>query len=1095
MNALIEYFVSRNIFVNLLTAILIGVGTWKAVTMNREAFPNIDFDIVVITTIYPGASPQEVEKLVTKPIEDAIKEVDGMKEFRSSSIDSRSGIVITIDPDVSDPDKVTEDIRSAVDRVDDLPDDAEDPVVLEISTKQSPVIEIGLAAKTGENGQPFLSEKELRDQAEILENILLDIPGVARVARNGWRDTEIHIDVDPGRLKQSYMGIEEIIQAVRNRNINLPGGRIENPEREITLRTTGEFESVKEIPGVPVRSNDIGSIITVGDIASVKEGFADAETYEKVRANPAVTLTVLKRESADIIELVDRIKETVDTFKGKAPAEIEISYVNDISYFIRRRLGVLVSNGVSGLILVVVSLFFFMGWRTSLMVALGIPVSMGVTFMVMDYMGVSLNLISMFGLILVIGILVDDAIIVSENFYRYLEEGYSTYEAGVKGTTEVVAPIMGTVSTTIAAFAPLMFMSGIFGKFIFTIPLVIIIALLASLAESFFILPSHLYDMNKYSKHSHEVKGEDSGWFLYLRRRIYEPSLRWALNRRYLVMILITALFFGAILVQAFFGKFRLFPDAIETFQVKLTAPMGVSKEYTSRFIRVMEYEVMKLQSEELDTFTSRTGIQSQNPNDPFTKRGSNYGQLMVYLTPERDRERNAQEIINQVRDATEWMLRPDVLASKLETQLKDRKSDGEGEDKRDIKEMVKEILATRKYDIPPGYEDLRGKLTNIEFQKLQGGPPVGRPVAIEITGDDFRILKEIAEKYKSLLLTIDGIVDIDHDFEEGKDEVQIKINERLAAQTGVHVTQIALAVNSAFQGAVATTIKRASEEVDVRVRFAEKYRKDPGFLKEISVVNRAGKLIPLGSLITMTRTQGLVSVNHHEGRRLVTVTANLIENKLTPAEAVKVIRKSAGDLPDQYPGYRIKFGGENEDTQESMSSLLGAFLVGFLIIFMILASLFRSLVQPVVVIAAIPFALIGVVIAFVTHGHPFSFMSIMGIIGLSGVVVNDSIVLVDFANNYRQNNPDASPFDSVFYAGSIRLRAVMLTTITTVLGLLPTAYGIGGHDPFLVPMALAFSWGLSFATLLTLIVVPCQYLIVQDFKSFFGRFLKLKEY
>lgn len=1117
MYAIIEYFVSRNIFVNLLTVLLIAVGGYTALTMNREAFPNINFDIVVVTGIYPGASPHEVEKLVTNPLEEAIKEVDGIKEYRSSSLENRSGIVITIDPDVLDTQKVIDDIRAAVDRTEDLPDDVDSPIVTEITTARSPVIEIALGREK-KNGKYLLSERELRDQAEILEDKLLELDGVARITKNGWKEREIHVKLNPDLLTRNYVSIQQVIDALQRRNINLPGGDIKSGNKEIIVRTVGEYQNIREIENTFVRSNEVGSGIKIKDIGKVENGFEDIDYIDRVEGHPAISLVVVKRETADIISLVGEVMNIVEGYKATMPEGVVISEVNDISYFIKRRLGILQSNGFFGLVFVIASLFFFMGWRTSLMVALGIPVAIGGTFIFMQYFGVTLNLISMFGLILVIGIIVDDAIIVSENFYRYLEEGYSTYDAAVRGTKEVVAPIIATISTSIAAFAPLMFMTGIFGKFIFTIPLVIIIALLASLFESFFILPSHLHDANKYvSEDSGEIKGE-STWFKRFRDTKYIPTLRWALRHKYITVSLLTVSFIFAIVLQVLFGRFTLFPDAIETFHVKMTAPRGSNKEYTAQFVEAVEREVARLPGSELDTFTSRIGIIQKNVNDPGTKRGSNYGQLLVYLTPEQDRSviggvigtvvrsirqlisgitgiqlpppgRDAQEIISDLRGRVEWLLNDKAL-QRL------RKNQNAISGDKEVQNIAKE------YDIPPEFAHLKGKLESLEFEKLKGGPPVGKPVAIEITGDEFETLEEIAGKYKEVMSNIDGIVDIDDDFESGKEEVRLRINEALASQAGVSVAQAAIAVNAAINGAVATSIKRADEEVDIRVQFDDRFRESTSAVNDVSVMNMRGNLIPVGKMIRSEPGEGLVAINHLDGKRLLTVTSNLVETKLGAAKAASLIQDKSAHILKDYPGYSIRFGGENKDTQESMMSLGRAFFVGFVIIFMILASLFKSLLQPLVVMGAIPFSLMGVILAFLLNGWmleglpiPLSFMSMMGIIGLAGVVVNDSIILVDFANSIRQENPDLSSEEVAEKAGGMRLRAVMLTTITTVLGLLPTAYGIGGDDPFLRPMALAFSWGLLFSTLLTLVIIPVQYSILVDMTTYIKRKLKLIEH
>lgn len=1086
------------------------MGGITAFRMNREAFPNIDFDIIIITTIYPGASPREVEKLITNPIEEAVKEVDGIKEYTSSSIENRSGVAVFIDPDVDDTQSVIDDIKSAVDRVDDLPDDAEQPLFIEIGTDRTPVIEVGLG-RIQKDGKYLITERELRDQARILEDRLLELNGVARIERRGWRDAEYHVNVDPYRLKTKYLSIEQVIRALQQRNINLPGGDIARGEKEEIIRTIGEYDNAGEIANTYIRSNDIGKGVQIKDVAHVEEDFEEAEYLDRIAGKPGIVLTVVKRESADAITMVDLVREEVEKFKKDIPDGIEVSYANDISFFIRRRLGILQSNGAIGLLLVVGSLFFFMGWRTSLMVALGIPVAIGITFIFMNYFGVTLNLISMFGLILVIGIIVDDAIIVSENFYRYMEMGHKPFDAAIKGTQEVVSPILATISTTVAAFAPLMFMTGIFGKFIYTIPLVIIIALLASLFESFFILPSHLYDVNRFGGNKVGEIKESGGWFFRFRDKYYLPVLRLVLNNRIITMLIMTFVFAGAVSAQYFIGKFVLFPAAVDAFVIKVTSERGSTLEHTQGYMEVVERAISELPESELDNYTTRVGIIQKNANDPQTVRGSNYGIVMVFLTPAVDRSvmgglvgnmwhgirdyaiealnlelpdkgRSTDEIIHEIRNKTEWMLNEETIQ-----QLQKKRS------ARDHDHIE------YNYDVPPSlvaqYGRLKGTLPTIEFEKLKGGPPVGKPVAIEITGDDYEILLEIAKKYKGVLSTIDGIEDVDDDFDIGKDEYRLKVNENIASRAGVSVTQAAVAVNAAFNGAVATSIKRPEEEVDIRVRFAEPFRQSMDAVNKIHVMNQAGLLIPVSPMIHYSKDYGVVSLNHKDGRRMVMVTANIDDSKITSAEAnVQVARKAEGII-DRYPGYNAHFGGENEDTQESLTSLGIAFLYGILIIYMILASLFKSTLQPVVVMAAIPLSLIGVVAAFILNGFlfegeavPLSFMSLMGIIGLSGVVVNDSIILVNFANNIRETNPHMKIKEVAMEAGAVRLRAVMLTTITTVLGLLPTAYGLGGYDPFLRPMALAFGWGLLFSTLLTLIVVPVQYTILMDGISFMKR-------
>lgn len=1078
-SGLVSYFLEKSIFVNLLTALIIMVGGYTAATMNREAFPNIDFDIVAITAIYPGATPADIEKLVTKPIEDAIKEVDGIKEFRSSSLENRSGIIITIDPNVSNTDKVIDDIRNAVDRVTDLPDDAEEPIVTEITTARQPVIEVDISSKI-ENGRTILDEKTLKERAKILEDRLKDLSGVARVTKRGWNDSEMHVDLDPQAMSFLSISSTQIITALKNRNINFPGGNIAGRDKEIIVRTVGEFNTPEEIEKVYVRSNDAGRSITIKDVSRVKEGFVESEYLDRVNGYNAIALTVLKREKADAITVVDETKQVVDNFLQSYGSEVNVAFVNDLSKFIRRRLGVLLSNAASGLVLVTASLFVFLGWRMALMTALGIPISFGMAFIAMNYLGVTLNLISMLGLIIVIGIIVDDAIIICENVYRHIERGVPPYEAALKGTSEVVAPVTATITTTVAAFAPMLFMTGIFGKFIKMIPLVVILALVASLLEALFILPSHLYDISKRAKMEDEFKHE-SGWFYRFKMGVYLPILALSLRHKWKSILILNLVFFVSLGIQAAFGKVKLFPGAIETFQIKVSGETGLNLEAMEKFAQAIEKEVQSLPPEEVENYVTRVGIIQKDPNDPFTKRGKNYAQIMVYLTPDDSRDRSTEDIINWVRDRTTYLLNEKAILLRMEKEEAEREA---------LRKKGKAVADPVPLDLdgPEEFRNLRGKLLNLEFEKLAGGPPVGKPIAIEIKGDDFTVLQQIGEDYKAILAQIPGVTDIGDDFVEGKDEVRIYVDEALASFAGVSVVQIATALNTAYQGTVATKIKRADEEVDVRVRFPQAFRKSLDSLQNIFVNNVAGNLIPISKMIRYERSPGRASINHLDGKRLLTVTANLDESVTTSREANAKAMQLAQGLMARYPGYQAKFSGENKDTDESFASLGRAFLVALIIIFMILASLFRSLSQPLIVMSAIPFAFIGVIIAFVLHGEYFSFLAFLGIIGLAGVVVNDSIVLVDCANQIRLNDPEKPIYEVLLETGEIRLRAVILTTVTTVLGLLPTAYGIGGKDPFLVPMALAFGWGLVFASMITLLVIPVFYKTLFDIRDFFGQ-------
>ncbi len=1061
MSKIVEFFLRKSIFGNVFTALLIGWGIFIAYTIQKEAFPNINFDIVLINTLFPGASPDEVEKLVTIPIEDQLKSVDGIKEIRSSSIENISGITIFLDPDAKDTKKVINDIRSAVDRVTDLPADVEKPQILEITSGLQPIIEVHLSM----DDEKF-DYKSLRQYAENLENELKALDSVARVDKRNWLKREFIVKLDPKKLYTNYVGIEQILMGLKQRNVNFPGGEIIVNQLSKLIRTLGEFVEPVDIENFFIRSNEIGQGIRIRDVGYVVDDFEQNNFSFRTNGRKSIQLVVLKKENKDIIKTVESVLEVVNRFKKDLPPEIRIDYMNDFSYYVKRRLSILINNGLTGLFLVIISLLVFLNWRTALMVAFGIPISIGGALIIISLMGVTLNLISMVGMIIVVGILVDDAIVVSENFYKYLEQGYSTYEAAVRGTTEVIIPVFGSVLTTIVTFAPLLFLTGIIGKFIYVLPLVVIISLLTSLFEAFFILPSHLYGINKYYEHK---KQEEDKFFYKFRKQYFEKALSYVISHKVksfafliIFMLIVFALFF-------LFGKFKLFTGAAEAFVIRMKAdpsiPLEKMDEYTVYISKVLD----TYPKEDIENYRSSAGISQINATDPSTKRGSNYGMFIVYLVNPENRKRSGEDIVNDFREDIIWLLKGN--------KFKDNP----------INPIKKELYEKFKY--------LEGTLDSLTVELLRGGPPTGKPVSIEITGKDYQILKQIAEEFKAKVKEIRGVKNLEDDREPGKEEVRILINERLAAITGVSVESIAIAINAAYRGIVPTSIKKGTEEVDIRVRFDDKYHKDLNTIKEIYVLNRLGQLIPISRMVGYEISRGFVANNHLDGDRMVVVTADIDEKLTTSSSVNNQIQNFMKSIIEKCPGYAVRLGGENKDTEESMASLQKAFIAGFFVNFLILSSLFESILIPFVVLFTIPFALIGVFIAFLVHGEPISFLALVGFVGLSGVVVNNAIVLIDFAKVIRKKNPQLTIEQVAIQASSERLRAVILTSITTIFGLLPTAYGIGGSDPFLVPLALSMAWGLLFAAVLTLFLIPVLYALTEKFVEKVKKFLKLVEH
>lgn len=1019
----LEFSIKQPLFVNLLCIFLVLAGIVALKAMHRDLFPNVSYDTVIITTVYDGATPRDMEKLITIPLEKELKEVDDIEEMTSASIENFSVIAIKIDPDTKNKDKVVTDIQRAVDSAKDLPVDLlEDPAVREIKSKDIPVVEVTLSSD--------MPEAKLQQHAKVLEELLLDMPEVSAVNRGGWRDQEIWVEVDTEKMAKYHIAVSEVMKDLARRNVSMPGGKLVREKKEYLLRTGGEFETVEEVGGVIIRANDAGHWVRVRDFADVSYGFEEEQAISKTNGKKAIKLVVVKRQRADAINLVDKIKVMVAKYESEVKDAPQISLVNDYSYYVKRRLKVLIQNGFLGIIFVIITLLLFLNPRVATVTAVGIPIAFMITFFVMLSLGININLISLFGLILVLGMLVDDAIVISENVYRYVEQGLPYKEAAIKGVGEVWRPVTSTVLTTIAAFMPLMFMTGLMGKFVWSIPVVVIIALSASLLQALFILPSHLAEMGRIPKInlSEKFQMKRSQNWLKLLTDWYVRVLEKAIKRRYAVAAGVFLLLVGTVIIAKFFLPVVLFPArGIDNFFVRAKLPVGTPLEVTEEKFRLLEELIGRIPADELDDYVTEVGIAQNDPHDPFTERASHLGQIAVFLKPSADRDRETKEIIEDLRESSKSFT---------------------------------------------GFEEL-------SFDEVIPGPPVGRPIVVKLRGDDLDKLDKISKGLEAYLATIKGVLDIKSNYEQGKGEWQVVVNEGEAAKAGLSIQDIGSAVRFAFDGGVATKIKKADEEITVRVRFPYESKYDETKLSDVKVENERGNLVPLDAVASFVEKPGVSAINHLDRRRAITVTANVDQDVTTSLEVTEKIAKEYKGFNEMFPGYTITFGGEFEETEKSMSSLGRAFMLAVALIFLILATNFKSITQPFIVMMAIPFGLIGVVLSFLFHGMALSFLALLGTVGLSGVVVNSSIILVDFINSRRASGE--ARLEAIIDAGRVRIRPVLLTTITTVAGLFPVAYGLWGSDPILIPAALALMWGLVFATALTLLVIPCFYAIMDD--------------
>jgi multidrug efflux pump subunit AcrB len=1033
MKSFLRFFAERHLLANLLVVTILLLGLSSAVKIKRDMFPDVDLDELTITTRYPGASPEDVELNVTNKLEDELKNVDGIDLMTSYSMENISVIRITIDIDASDKEKVKRDIRDAVDRVTDLPIEVtEAPYVFELKTENFlEVIWVGVGGD--------LPYDKLRQYAKQFEKRLENIKGVSRVDKTGFLDREIKVEVSEGSIEEYHIPLKEVATVIQGRNIRATGGSFESYTSDKSIVTMAQFRDPREVGNVIVRSTFEGPRVKVKDIAVVKDAFEPEKTRFRMNGKPVIAFTVFKKKSADLIRVVDAVKELVERENETMPEGIELQYSSDMSRFVRNRLGILSNNGLVGLILVCIVLSLFLNLRTAFWVAMGIPLTMMGVIFLSPYFDVHIDAIALMGMVIVIGLIVDDAIVIAENIHRHREMGKSPVDAAVDGTYEVLSPVSATIITTMLAFAPMFFMTGMMGKFIFPIPLVILLALFVSYSEAITTLPAHILTGMKKRARKFPTRKNGSGeiarqrtWFDVLKGR-FQRFIVYVLVFRYPMILVFIALLGGAIWYANKFMHFILFPsNTAEQLYITVELPTGASLDATSDKVREIEVLLTKLPEGELESYMTFVGSLGGGTGWFTPGESENWAFFSVTLTPFSERSRSADEIVKGLR---------------------------------------------RETDALEGFDAIR-------FIIDAGGPPVGRPIAIRIVGSDDIIRTALADSVVSFLKTIEGISDIDRDDKMGKEQVEIKIDYPSLSRVGLTVADIASNVRLAYDGQVVTSVRYGEEDVGFRVQLEESARKRPDYLSRLKIPNRQGRLIPLKEVAGFEIGPGPSRYFHYDEERAITVTADIAEGGLTPLEAT-LVAIDHFDL-DNWPGMRFVVGGEAEETQKSVVSLGITMLVAAVGMYFVLILLFNSLTQPLLVLIAIPFGLIGVIGAFAIHGEPLGFLAMMGVIGLMGVVVNDSLILVNYINVHREQQPEKKYLRIIAEGTADRLRPILLTSFTTIAGVLPMAYGIGGVDPFIAPMALALGYGILFATPLTLLLLPCLYMVRHDIVKIF---------
>ena len=1031
MDSILDFLVRQKKFALVFSLAFIAIGVLSVVGMQRDQFPAVDFEILAVTTAYPGASPEDVEKSVTNVIEKELLSVSGIKEITSTSREGISSIIVTLEADLKDVTTVKNDVRNAVNRVKSFPEEVADlPQVLDFNITEFPIITINI---DGANSDYALA----RQITDDLETALLKIKGVASIDKNGYLKSEIQIKVDPIKLDKYNISINEVISAISTRNARFTVGGNNQESLEKNIVILSEFQSIDEIKDVVIKSSFDGPVIRLDDISNVFRGEEEETSITRVNGTKGFVLQIKKQDQADIIRTVKRVRERVSELQGNYPDNIDIFYTDDSSEAVENRLNIIIKNGYIGLALVLVVLGVFLSLKTAFWVAVSIPVTLLGTVFGLGLTGNTINLISLSGFILVLGIVVDDSIIIAESIHHYKSKGGDLYKNVVMGLKRVIMPVVTTIISTMLVMSSFFLMSGILGKFIYILPVVVIFALGISFLEITFALPAHL-STNKVEK--------QRTWFIPV-ENFYNRFMRYALRWRYLIV----PLFIALLVYTSFFAfkniPFNLFPSRGATvIFANIEAPNGSSAAYTENIVIDVENIIVNEIGEDLDSFTSTIGSY-------FT----NVANIEIALTPTSDRERTAE----------------------------------------DMEEKLTALV-----------ENVEGA-EKINISLLRPGPPQGEDIEITLVAENDAQRNLAADRVEEILKSIDGVDNINRNDEIGKPRIETVLDFDEMARLGVDYQTVYRHLRTAYSGSYVTDVTIAGKEEDVRIYIGNEDNTE-NFIKNTTVKNRQGNSIPMSKFSTLREIKGEPDFNHFDGDRSIKLTASIADNpsiggdildrnfdgdqsmkRGPPPSKTAILSMALKELnaPVDFPQVSIITSGGAQESIESLQDFLRAFVVAIIGIFLLLAILFNSYSQPMLVLAAVPFSLIGVVWAFYFHGEPLSFFALTGSLALMGVIVNDSLVMVSHLNYIKEKS--AALEDKIVWiarGSRDRLRAVVLTTLTTMAGVLPLAYGIGGTDVFLQPMVLALGYGLIFGTVLTLILLPCMYLMNYDFINMLGR-------
>lgn len=1049
--------VDNRVAVYILIVLIVFIGWTTYTSMPREAAPDITIPLVIVSTPYVGVSPTDVEGLVTQPLERAFKSLSDVKQISSVSKEGLSTIRVEFNTGVD----IDDALRRVRDKVNStrpqLPSDILEPVVSEINFSEFPIMFVNVGGNVG--------LARLKKIAEDLQDKIEAIPGVLRADLNGGLEPEVQVNVDVYRMNAYQVGFDDVVNAIRNENLSLPGGSIDDKNTTFSIRVPGEFKDVKPLEDIVVKIQN-GKAIYLRDVATVDYSFEDRQTYARLNGTEDVSLAVRKRAGENLLRIAGDVKEVVKYVRETLPAGINITISNDQSENIQRSVHELENSIMTGMFLVVLSLFMFFGFKNSLLVSTAIPLAMFIGFMVLGAFDITLNFVVLFSLVLVLGILVDDAIVVIENIYRHQHEyRKNPVQAAKDATAEVAIPVVASTVTTVSPFVPLLFWPGVVGDFMWYLPITLIATLGASLFVAFVISPvqgaqwinyeremkktkenlEHPTWWRKYNPLTwlyHEVDQKVFPWM----QRQYVKALRWTLQRR---GITIAASFGLLVLVLVLFGLFgtgvEFFPSVDpQQVNVSIEAPPGTSLDVTNAIAASLEERLRDVKGREDMKFVVTSIGTSDDPFDFGGGQGtSNKGRISINFVQKAERSQSSIATMENIRVKTAHVAGADIRVTKLEM-----------------------------------------------------GPPVGAPVSIEISGDNYEELAQLSARIRERIRDIPNLYDLKDDYNVGKPEIEVVVDREKAGLLWTNTGQIASTIRAAINGAEASKYRVGEDEYKIRVRLREDQRGSIDDLENVRVtfMNRRGMLmsIPITAVADIRKTSGVTDIRRKDLKRVITITGN-VEGRLA-SDVLNDVRARLArfEMPQ---GYSLKFTGKDEEQKKAEAFLSKAFIITILLVFLIMVMEFNSVKVPFVIMLSVLLSLIGVIIGLLVTRMPFSvIMTGVGVIALAGIVVKNAIVLLDFAKRKRE---EGLPLDeALLEAGRTRLRPILLTATTTVLGIFPLATGfdfdwrgfyfvVGAESAaFWGPLGVAVISGLTISSFLTLVIVPTFYSLLESWSD-----------